>query len=133
MHDPRISTALRQLADLDLGPDPGPPRWEWSVARVDAAGRIPFPAAARRALGVTPGTRTVLRGIGNRVSLVLAADCGGAPIVVDGRGRLRVPAWLRRGPGASMLVGTRYDAPVVVVAPVATLDGLGDLLSGSSQ
>ena len=69
----------------------------------------------------------------HRVAMVLQRDGGGAPMVVDGRGRLSVPAWLRQGPGASMVVGTRYDAPVVVVAPSTVLDRLGDLLAGSSR
>jgi len=131
MHHPRTSTALRQLTDL--GHEPDPPRWAWAVARLDAKGRVLLPPAARSALGVRLGDRTAVVGRCHRVAMVLQHDGGGAPMVVDNRGRLGVPAWLRRGPGASMVVGTRYDAPVVVLAPVATLDGLGDLLSGSSQ
>ncbi len=131
MHDHRTSTALRQLTDL--GGELDPPRWAWAVVRLDAKGRVLLSPDARSALGVRLGDRTEVVGRCHRVAMVLQRDGGGAPMVVDGRGHLRVPAWLRRGPGASMVVGTRYDAPVVVVAPATVLDGLGDVLAGSSR
>jgi hypothetical protein len=51
MHDPRISSTLRQLTDR--GEDPVPPRWRWDVVRVEASGRLVLPAAARTALDAT--------------------------------------------------------------------------------
>lgn len=131
MHDPRSSTALRQLADLDADPDPL--RWAWAIARVEATGRIVLPAEARAALGARVGERLTVAGICNRVALVVRTDGPGAPLSVDGRGRLRVPAWLRRGDVAAMLVGTHRAAATVMVAPATVLDGLGDVLAGESR
>lgn len=131
MHDPRNSTALRQLADL--GHEPDPPRWAWAVARLDPKGRLLLPAEARLALGVRPGERTVVRGVCHRVALVLSAEGARALMSVEGRGRLVVPAWLRRGSASPMVVGTRSAPPMVVVAPTSVLDGLGDILSGESR
>jgi len=45
MHDPRMSTALRHLADLTT--DRRPPAWTWAISSVDAAGRVQLPPAAR--------------------------------------------------------------------------------------
>jgi bifunctional DNA-binding transcriptional regulator/antitoxin component of YhaV-PrlF toxin-antitoxin module len=131
MHDPRNSTALRQLADL--GDDPEPPHWAWAVVRPDPAGRLCLPIEARGTLGVEPGRRHELRGICHRVALVLRADGAGAPIVVDGRGRLSLPTWLRRRTGGSLVVGTDRATAMLVIAPVAVLDGLGGILAGGSR
>ena len=131
MPDLRTSTALRQLADLGHHPDP--PRWTWAVAHFDPAGRIALPSDARVALGARVGDRTEVRGVCHRISLVLSADGAGAPMVVDGRGRLCVPVWLRRGPCASLVVGTNHATALVVVAPTTALDGLGDVLVGESR
>ncbi len=131
MHDLRNSTALRQLADL--GPDPGPSPWAWAVVRLDPKGRVVLPADARIALGAPPGRQTAVHDICHRVALVLSPDGAGAAMTVDSRGRLGLPAWLRRGPCAAMVVGTRDDLPVVVVVPASVLEGLGDILVGSSR
>lgn len=131
MRDPRNSTALRQLADLGI--DPEPPRWEWAIVRVDPKGRVVLPAEARLALGATPGGRSAVRGVCHRVALVLSPDGAGAAMSVDARGRLRIPEWLRQGPPTSMVVGTRGGTPVVVVAWTTVLDGLGDLLLGQPR
>lgn len=131
MPDPRNSSALRQLPDLDLDPDP--PRWVWAVAHLDPAGRIGLPLEARMALGAQPDRRTEVRGICHRVALVLRAGGTGAPLGVDSRGRLCVPAWLRREPVASLVVGTHHDAALVMVAPTTVLDALGDVLAGQPR
>jgi len=124
----RTSTALRQLADL--GHQPDPPRWSWAIARLEPTGRLVLPVEARLALGLTAGQRTTVRGICHRVALVLDADGAGAAFVIDSRGRLLVPAWLRAGTASAVVVGTRQDPALVLVAPTTTLDTLGDLLAG---
>ncbi len=74
--------------------------------------------------------RVTVHGTCHRVALVLGTDGGGAPITVDGRGRLRVPAWLRRGDATLLLVGTNAVTPTVLLAAATVLDGLGDVLVG---
>ena len=129
MHDPRNSTALRQLADL--GPDPDPPRWRWGIVRPDPEGRLRLPAEARRALRFRPGHRHHVRGICHRFALVARVDDAGASLVVDSRGRLTLPVWLRRGTDRALVVGSDAAATTVVVAPIAVLDRLGELLAGA--
>ncbi|MEY2402706.1 MAG: hypothetical protein QOD38_257 [Acidimicrobiaceae bacterium] len=131
MHDLRTSTALRQLADL--GHQPDPPRWSWAIARLEPTGRLVLPREARVALDVRSRERNTVRGICHRVALVLQTGGAGAVMVVDGRSRLLVPTWLRTGTAAAVIVGTRHDVPIVVVAPTTTLDTLGDLLSGERR
>jgi len=85
------------------------------------------------ALGVRAGHRTEVRGICHRVALVVRSAGAGAPMVVDSRGRLSLPAWLRRGPVGSLVVGTDAGARLLVIAPAAVFEGLGDLLAGASR
>lgn len=127
MHDPRISTALRQLADLRCEPDP--PRWSWTITRPDPQGRLHLPNDARGPLGVQAGRRHELRGIGRHLALVLNVDGDGVAVPVDTRGRLSLPMWLRRPP-RPLLVGVDRDAHMVVVAPATVLDEIGCILSG---
>lgn len=131
MHDPRNSTALRQLSDLGHAPEP--PRWAWAIARLEPTGRLVLPVEARAALDVRAGHRTPVRGVCHRVALVLLLDDAGAAFVVDGRGRLLIPAWLRTGTASEVVVGTRNDSSLVVIAPTTTLDTLGDVLSGERR
>jgi len=63
MNDPGTSTALRQLADL--GDERGPSRWSWATARYEPGGRVRLPAAARAAVGCSPGQRLAVRGVCN--------------------------------------------------------------------
>jgi len=130
MHDPRISTAMSQLADL-ARTEPSP--WAWAVAHVDPKGRVALPAEARLVLEVAQGRRTSVRGVCNRVALVVRAEGPGAAVAVDARGRLAVPVWLRRPPPAPVVVGTQQDTAVVVIAPTTVLEGLGDLLVGGPR
>lgn len=53
-------------------------------------------------------------------------------MTVDGRGRLYVPVWLRRGHGTWLIVGTQAATSIVVVAPTSMLDALGDQLAGET-
>jgi hypothetical protein len=131
MRDLRNSTALRQL--VDLGHDPDPPRWAWAVACLDPARRLLLAVEARAVLDIRLGQRTTVRGVCHQVTLVLAADGGGATLTVDSRGQVCLPAWLRRGSTSSVLVGANHATQLVVVAPTTVLDGLGDVLAGESR
>lgn len=74
-----------------------------------------------------------MRGICHRVALVLDAGSVGAAFIIDSRGRILVPAWLRTRTAAAVVVGTRGDPALVVIAPTTALDALGDLLSGAHR
>jgi hypothetical protein len=128
MHDPRISTALRQLADLD--DEPVPSRWSWAIVGLERIGRVSLPAPAIQVLGVSTGGEVWARS--GRLALVVRAEGPGAAVAVDGRGRMFVPVWLRQaaGPARQLLVGTKATPGVVVVVAVGVLDGIGDLLVG---
>lgn len=54
MHDPRTSPALRTLADLTAAPPQR--RWEWSIGRLDDAGRVSIGRSALDALAPGPLT-----------------------------------------------------------------------------
>lgn len=127
MRDSKNRTALQELSDL--GRDPGPLRWDWAIVGLEACGRLLLPDEARRALGAGPGDRTEVWGVCRRAALVLRAD-GGGRRTVDRRGRLYVPAWLRRGPDAGLVVGTHLATLIVVVTSSSWLDGLGDEVAG---
>jgi hypothetical protein len=126
MPDLRTGTALRQLHDL--GPDPAEIRWRWAVARVEPSCRVVLRGEARVVLGAA----SEVRGACNRVAFLLRPDGPGAAVVIDGRGRVRLPAWLRGAALAAggVLVGIRRDPALVVVAPTGVLDGVGDILVG---
>jgi hypothetical protein len=128
MHDPRITTALRQLHDL--ADDAPSSRWRWSIVGLERIGRIRLPAVARAVLDAAPGGH--LRGRSDRTALALRKDGSGAAVTMDGRGRVVVPMWLRRASAEAgvLLVGACVDPAVVVVVPVAVLDRIGDLLIG---
>jgi hypothetical protein len=128
MPDPRISTALHQLGDLDH--DEVPPRWSWAVAGLERIGRIRLPSPALEALSAGGGREVRLRS--NRLAVIVAPDGPGAAGTVDGRGRLYVPVWLRQAAAGTeaVLVGAALGEPLVVLAPVGVLDGVGDLLAG---
>jgi hypothetical protein len=128
MPNPRIPTALHQLADLE-GEQP-PPRWSWAIVGLERIGRIRLPSPALEALSAGGGREVRLRS--NRLAVIVAPNGPGAVGTVDGRGRLYVPVWLRHaaaGTGA-VLVGAALGEPLVVLAPPGVLDGIGDLLAG---
>lgn len=128
MHPHRTSTALRQLDDLG---HQTPDRWRWAVTKLQPIGRIALPPDARQALAWIPGDTVEVHGRFGRLALVLRRDGAGVALAVDGRGRLYLPVWLRRTD--ALLVGTRADRQLVVVAPVGVLDGIGDLLAGDER
>ena len=86
-----------------------------------------LPPAARAAVEGCVALRVVTRG----EVVLLRAGGAGRRVVVDGRGRVVVPCWLRDA--ASVLVGSRTGGgagPVVVRAPPRLLAGLADELVG---
>lgn len=127
----RTSTALRQLADL--GRDPDPSRWGWSIATPDPRGRLRPPTAALRAVGIERRQAVERRGIGHRVGLVVRSDGAGTPLAVDRRGRLTLPTALRHLTERTLVIGADVDRALLVIAPTTALDGLGDLLTGGTR
>ncbi len=97
--------------------------------RSDRSSSPPSPTA----LEAGPGDRAEVRGVCRRAALVLRADGGGRRMAVDGRGRLYVPAWLRRQNGEELVVGTHIATSIVVVMSPSWLDALGDELAGVSS
>jgi DNA-binding transcriptional regulator/RsmH inhibitor MraZ len=80
---------------------------------------------ARRALD----SRTSVQAVSRDLILVLRQGGVGARVTIDRRGRLILPAWLRRAVDASgsVLVAARAaDSLAVVVAPTVVLDDLVD-------
>src|SRR4051794_10886912 len=128
MHDPRHSTALRQLAGL--GQEPEPPRWAWAVVAVEPTGRLLLPAAARDALGARDGERVAVSGLTRGDVLALRPGGPGRRLQVARRGRVYVPRWLRECAGSRLVVGARQADRTVVVTSTAVFDRLGDLLAG---
>ena len=126
MHDPRTSSALRTLADLTRVTEP---QWSWSIRRLDAAGRLCLPGVIVSALG--PGRWRVRW---HHLALVVGPDTGddGPRAVIDVRGPLTVPVWLRER-GQDVLVGLDRSGLSLVVAPVELLDRLGDVLAGGAK
>ena len=103
---------------------------------LDSEGRAGLPPVARRAVGVGAAGATV-RAVARGPVLVLRADRdgdgAGAPLVVDGRGRVPLPAWWRPAcTGGACAVATRTagagEAPLILLAPTGMLDGLADVL-----
>jgi hypothetical protein len=95
-----------------------------------------LPVEARRVLGVVAGGGVTVRALCRGVALQLRSGGAGVALGIDGRGRMVVPVWLRRAAGSpgSVLVATRLGgAPVVLVAPIGVLDGLGDVLVGEGR
>jgi len=128
MHDPRISTALRQLVDLG-GDEPSRGRWSWAIVGLERIGRVRLPAPAIEVLGVSAGGEVWARS--SRLALIVRTQGPGAAVAVDGRGRMFLPVWLRQaaGPARQLLVGTEA-AQGLVVAAVGVLDGIGDPVGG---
>jgi hypothetical protein len=63
--------------------------------------------------------------------LLVSGSGAGRRVMVDGRGRVVVPCWLRDAaePSGSLLVAARSDgddSPVVVLAPSRLLAGVAD-------
>lgn len=128
MNRPRTPPAP-VLPDLTGPPVPLSP-WRWGGAKPDPAGRLQLPPAARRALVGEADAAVEVDGVVRGDTLVLRPDAvDGRSVTVDGRGRIYLPAWLRRHPG--FLVGTHHlvDGGVaVVVVPAVLFDAIGDRL-----
>ena len=131
MHDFRTSTALRQLADL--GDDPDRSGWSWAVVTLERSGRLLLPVEARTALDARPGNSVDVSGVCHRDTLVARTNGDGRTMTIDRRGRLYVPAWLRRGDTSSLVVGTRHADRTVVIVATAIFDSIGDVLIGASR
>lgn len=123
---------MRQLDDL--ADDTPPHRWDWTIATVEKTGRISLPHPARAALGLSDGGGALV-GICHATSLVLRPGDPQRrnPFRVDGRGRLRVPVWLRRDGPDVLLVRTLGDEGLAVVAGTGVLDAVGDSLQVGEQ
>jgi hypothetical protein len=121
---------LGLLASLSEAPAVPIPRWWHWVLGLDHRGRLTLPPEARQ---LTARTR-VVRASSRAGAVVLRPDGMGAATRVDRRGRVLLPAWLRRqvGPqaGAVFLAARRPDASIVVVTPVTGLDDVADALVG---
>lgn len=127
MNRPR-TPSIAVLPDL-TGPPIEDSPWRWSGAEPEASGRLTLPPAARRALIGDAAEAREVAGTVRGDTLVLRPDLvGGRAITVDGRGRVYLPAWLRRNPG--FLVGTHHGAGeiAVVVVPAVLFDAIGDRL-----
>jgi len=122
---PPANSPLRHIADPA---PPGSTPWVWAIGQPEAAGRLRVPAPARELLGLHHGHPDHVRGLCHQAGLVLhAANPAGGRLRVDGAGRVTLPMWLRdRGP---LAIGTNAPAGVVVIAPTAVLDPVGDLLA----
>ena len=111
---------------------------------LDPEGRVGLPSAARQALGSHAGNGVRVRAVARGAVLVLRAELdgarAGAPLVIDGRGRVRLPVWWRRACTAGgCAVATRTgaeaagEAALVVLAPTGVLDGVADVLVGERR
>jgi hypothetical protein len=99
---------------------------------LEPSGRLRLPIEACRALGASPGARAAARGVCHPTVLVLRSTGGGRSLTIDGRGRLYVPVWLRRGHATHLVVGTQPATSTVAVARTSLLDALGDQLAGGT-
>lgn len=123
MNHHRLPPVLRQLTE----PVAAESRWRWSTARIDPSGRLLLSVEARRVLGAEPGTPTVVSGRVEQDALVLRAGPGaGRDLVVDRRGRLYVPVWLRRH--HTVLIGACDTRAAVVIVSSGLLDVTGEAI-----
>ena len=101
---------------------------------MEPGGCVWLPAAARRALGAG-GAGATVRAVSRGAVLVVRPGGTGAPVTVDGRGRVSLPVWWRRAcAGGAVAVAARAgEDPLVVLAPTRVLDGLADVLVGERR
>ena len=85
-------TALSVLRDL--GGERPALRWRHWIVGVEPIGRVTLPVEARAVLDADGAG--VVRVLCRDLTLVLRGGGAGASLTVDGRGRLFLPAWLRR-------------------------------------
>jgi len=121
---------LGLIASLSEAPVVPTPRWWHWVVGLDHRGRLTLPPEARQLAART----TVVRASSRVGAVVLRPDGTGAATPVDRRGRVLLPAWLRRQVGAQagavFVAARRPDASTVVVTPVTGLDDVADALVG---
>jgi hypothetical protein len=72
-------------------------------------------------------------GVCLRDVMVIRSTGDGRRLTIDGRGRLYVPAWVRRNHDMSLVVGTHHAQRTVVVVTPAVFDRVGDALIGREQ
>jgi hypothetical protein len=121
---------LRLIGSLHETPALPAPRWWHWVVGLDHRGRLTLPPEARQLTACTRVVRASSRG----GVVLLRPDGVGAATPVDRRGRVLLPAWLRRQVGqqaATLFVAARRpDASTVVVTSVTGLDDVADALVG---
>ena len=74
-----------------------------------------------------------MSGVCHRDTFIVRGGGNGRRLTIDRRGRLYVPAWVRRGDIASLIVGTRNVDQTVVIIATSVLDHVGDDLIGGSR
>ena len=131
MHNFRSSTALCQLADFSDAPVRS--AWCWAVVALEPSGRLLLPGEARIALNSQAGVSVEVSGVCHRDTFIVRGGGNGRRLTIDRRGRLYVPAWVRRGDIASLIVGTRNVDQTVVIIATSVLDHVGDDLIGGSR
>lgn len=95
--------------------------------------RLLFPGEARIALNALAGVSVEVSGVCHRDAFVVRSGGDGRRLTIDRRGRLYVPAWVRRGDIVSLIVGTRHADQTVVIIATSVLDHVGDGLIGGSR
>jgi bifunctional DNA-binding transcriptional regulator/antitoxin component of YhaV-PrlF toxin-antitoxin module len=126
--NPVARTSLSMLRELDS--ERRVSQWRYWIVGVESIGRITLPTDARRALDVGTSVQAVSR----ELVLVLHRGGGGVCLLIDRRGRLVLPAWLRPAVDASgsVLVAARAAGlPTVVVVPTTVVDDLVDHLAAA--
>lgn len=103
------------------------------MVRLEPSGRVRLPTAACAALEAHLGSSVEVSGVCHSDAFVVRAAGDGRRLTIDQRGRLYVPAWVRRGGNASLIVGTRHRDRIVVLAAPTVLDRVGDVLIGTSR
>jgi bifunctional DNA-binding transcriptional regulator/antitoxin component of YhaV-PrlF toxin-antitoxin module len=99
---------------------------------VESIGRITLPASARALLGDRQTAQALSRGC----ALVMKRGGTGAAVVVDRRGRVVLPSWLRRATRVStavLLSACHVEGGVIVVVPATELDAIVERAAGEAR
>lgn len=121
------TSALDLLRQLNAAV-PDAVRWRHWIVGVDSIGRITLPVEVRLAGEPQRSVRVVSRGL----ALIVRQEGLGALRQLDQRGRLTLPAWLRRavGPAGVVLVSASVpEVSMVAVTPTGLLDAVIDRLA----
>ena len=103
------------------------------MVALESSGRLLLPGEARIALNSQAGVSVEVSGVCHRDTFIVRGGGNGRRLTIDRRGRLYVPAWVRRGDIASLIVGTRNVDQTVVIIATSVLDHVGDDLIGGSR